>query len=215
MTSVPGLWLPGDLCCASSRCNLCTRVMFAGCILQLFLEVNAIIFHSDMTVSSINKSRPALHHISTVWKYHHGGCLLASFQFFFFILCFGCSQTQFFLIYTLFPTQMSSPSISASLAPEFGEQPTPSQEPVWDMTSFQVVIKSKCVFCIQHQHGELVLSLALWPVPQSPMSILPCKHSTSDPRVWVTSHCLCDISPSGGMVGLNGLNFIVLAASQG
>lgn len=137
------------------------------------------------------------------------------FPIFFFILCFGCSQTQFFLIYTLFPTQMSSPSISASLAPEFGEQPTPSQEPVWDMTSFQVVIKSKCVFCIQHQHGELVLSLALWPVPQSPRSILPCKHSTSDPRVWVTSHCLCDISPSGGMVGLNGLNFIVLAASQG
>lgn len=96
----PWALLPGDLCRASSRCNLCTRLMSGGCTLQLFLEVNAIIFHSDMTVSSINKSRPALHHESTVWKYHHGGCLLDSFQIFFsFFALFAVKQFIYIYIY--------------------------------------------------------------------------------------------------------------------
>lgn len=201
---------------ASSRCNLCTRVMFGGCILQLFLEVNAIIFHSDMTVSSINKSRPALHHSSTVWKYHHGGCLLDSFQIFFFsFLALFAAKPIFFNTYPLFPSQMLSPVISASLAPEFGEQPT-----FFVGTGFHLghdILPScqKVQVCVLYtepaRRACVVLGIMALPLPST--SPLPWKHRPGT-RVWVTSHCLGDISPAGGTAGLHGLNFIVLAASQ-
>lgn len=134
----------------------------------------------------------------------------------FFFRSLLCLQSNsFFLDIYTFPNPNIFPlPFQHLLLQNLENSQTPSLESVsiWDMTWFQVVIKSKCVFYIQDQHGELVLSLALW--PQSPRSILPWKHRTSDSRVWVTSHCFGDISPPGGTAGLNGLNFIVLAASQ-
>lgn len=75
-----------------------------------------------MTVSSINKSRPALDHRSSVWKYHHGGCLFDCFQVFFFnsLVCLQ-STSQFFLYFS--QPKCLSPIISASLASEVEEQP--------------------------------------------------------------------------------------------